>query len=303
MLHKFQGIRADWHDYRAPCFYLVTITTFDRRPILASCRDNASVYSPDGRIVFDLWRAIPQSYPQIETSTLILMPDHLHGIIRVRERMPKPLGVPIRAFKSQVTSALRLKHGNPELQVWPPGFHDLILLRAGALKAYTDYIRDNPRRYCLKRSHPHLFSRADALQHARLPQEQCWTGYGNLFLLDRPELIPLRISRRATDQEIEEVKTRMQRAVATGAVIVSPCLSSGEKAVADMLMTGQHGDLILMSHDGFGPYYKPHGGYIDLCAQGRLLILSPFQYTGRREKIARETCLKMNAWCEHICAA
>ncbi len=58
-----------------------------------------------------------KDYPQISLSTLVIMPDHLHGIVRVTEHMEKPIGVPLRAFKSQVTSALRKRQVNPELQV------------------------------------------------------------------------------------------------------------------------------------------------------------------------------------------
>ena len=97
---KPQGYRCDQHDYCEPCFYMITITTKDRAPILATCDNGYSHYTEVGQIVLAQWRKLPEMYPQVETSTLMLMPDHLHGIIRVKERMKEPLGVPIRAFKS-----------------------------------------------------------------------------------------------------------------------------------------------------------------------------------------------------------
>ncbi|MFZ4397098.1 MAG: hypothetical protein ACOYOU_15900 [Kiritimatiellia bacterium] len=60
------------------------------------------------------------------------------------------------------------------------------------------------------------------------------------------------------------------------------------------------GSLILINPNGF-PLYKPSGVYFDLCAQGRLLVLSPFVHTGRKEPLTRERCLQMNRWVEEIC--
>jgi hypothetical protein len=48
-------------------------------------------------------------------------------LVRVKEQMEKPVGVPLRAFKSQVTSALHKRYGNPALNIWTPGYHDFLL--------------------------------------------------------------------------------------------------------------------------------------------------------------------------------
>jgi len=114
MMHSMNR-RCHNRDYRAPAFYMVTMTTHGRRPWFGVCADNRCTLNRDGWLVHDLWRAITRDYPQIEVSTLCIMPDHLHGILRASEWMEKPVGVAIRAFKSQVTSALRKKYNNPEL--------------------------------------------------------------------------------------------------------------------------------------------------------------------------------------------
>jgi REP element-mobilizing transposase RayT len=123
------------------------MTTLDRKPLFATCENGKSTLNQVGWLVYELWHRMAKDYPLIETSTLVIMPDHLHGIVRVKERMDKPVGVPLRAFKSQVTSALRKHYENPELKVWTPGYHDLAVWRRGSLSAYTRYTMDNPRRY------------------------------------------------------------------------------------------------------------------------------------------------------------
>lgn len=300
---KLQGKRAYFQDYRKPWFYMVTMTTLRRVPLFGTCRNHAVDLSPAGQIAEELWCAIPQAYPQLEMQTHIIMPDHLHGIIRVKEEMPQPLGVPIRAFKSLVTSRLRKSRGDSALQVWNPGFHDAIVLRRGALSAYANYIGDNPRRYCVRQENPDLFVRVNGLCHRRLPLCEQWNGYGNLFLLDKPLLMNVKVSRHATPSELQAVKERVRQSLNEGVVIVSPFISPGEKEIAEMVMGMAYGNVILMKPGGFGDYYKPSGRYFDLCAQGRVLILSAFADATSKVPLTRERCLSMNAWCEAICEA
>lgn len=295
--------RNAYQDYRAPAFYMITMTALNHRPLFATCADNRSLLNKDGWLVHNLWHAMTRTYPEVATSTLVIMPEHLHGIVRVRARMKQGVGVPLRAFKSQVTSSLRKQYENPNLSIWNPGYHDMCVWRRGALKAYTRYICDNPRRYCLRKAHPDLFTRVDHLRHSRLPPGQSWNGYGNCFLLDRPERIDLRVSRRATPADIARLRDEILQQASQGAVVVSPFISPGEKTVASAILDARHGDVILMKTDGFKERYKPSGRYFDLCAQGRLLILTPYPNHSKPAELTREQCNAMNAWCNHIARA
>ena len=290
--------RSPFQDYRAPAFYMVTMVTHNRRPFFATCADNRATLTDDGWLAHNLWRAIPETYPAIAVSTLVIMPDHLHGIVHVKERMEQPLGIPLRAFKSQVTSALRKKYAAPTLAVWEPGYHDLCVWRHDALHAYTHYLMDNPRRYCLKKANPDLFQKVTAFIHPILPHDHRWSAYGNRFLLDRPEKTALRVSRRATPDEITRLTHETLTQAKRGTVTVSPFISPGEKAAATAILNAPVGDVILLKPDSFPPLFKPKGRYFDLCAQGRLLILTP--NLPPEPRITRETCLTLNAVCTQI---
>ena len=289
------------HDYRDPFFYMVTITTHERRPWLGVCENNACTLSADGWLVHNLWHRISQDYPRIALSTLCIMPDHLYGILRVTERMEKPVGVPVRAFKSQCTSAMRERHGDPTLTLWNPGYNDRIVWRRGSLRAYTRYLMDNPRRYCLRKAHPDLFRTVAGLQHPALPPGSRWDGYGNRFLLDRPEKLAIRVSRNAAANEVKALAEEVLAEAAQGMVIVSPFISPGEREIATAILAAPVGDVILMKPGGFPPLFKPNGRYFDLCVQGRLLILSrSVAAVHGSTPLTRETCLAMNAACAHI---
>ena len=297
--YKRAGIRAEWHDYTGAGFYMITLVTAPRRSLFGCCKDNAVQLSPEGSQVVDAWHKMPFFTPQIEAQELCVMPDHLHGILFAKEKLPRTLSTIVRGFKSGITSALRRLSQDPDLSVFQDGFHDLVSLQVKSIKAYSAYIRDNPRRYCLKREHPDLFTRLDHLSSPNLPKERPWRGFGNPFLLDNPLRLAIRVSRSATPTEIHAKKAFFREAIQQGAVLISPFISPGEKEmVATAIEEG--GSVIVLKHEGFPPLYKPSGAYFDLCAQGRLLILSCAEFTGQKTPLTREACLEMNSWCSAI---
>ena len=297
-----QGKRMYAHDYNRPGFYMITMVTAGHRPLFGVCRDDQVSLSPAGEIVRRRWHEIPSFRPSIESSTLVVMPNHLHGILYVKEVLDKPLGATIRGFASGVTSELRRDAGNSSLNVWEKGFYDRVIMNSDTLRAERNYIRDNPRRYCVLKANPDIFIRVNHLKDNRLPKGERWAGFGNLFLLDKPDLMAVQISRRAPEGEIAALKARVLERIAGGAVMVSPFISQGEKEIARLIMEQDYGGLILIKPEGFPPLYKPSGKYFDLCAQGRLLVLSAFPYTGRKQALTRECCLQMNAWVGYMCA-
>lgn len=296
------GKRMYVHDYTRVGFYMITILTAGRRRLFGDCADNGVRLSVAGEIVQRRWQEIPAHQPAIETNTLVVMPDHIHGIVYVREPLPKPVGQTIRGFKSEVTSELRQHFRQPALAVWEEGYHDRVIMDSDTLRAERRYIQDNPRRYCLRQANPEMFVRVNRLEHARLPRGMEWAGFGNLFLLDKPELMPVQVSRSISAMELADRKAEALEQAWRGTVMVSPFISPGEKEIAQAMMEQEYGSLILIRPEGFPPLYKPAGTYFDLCAQGRLLVLSPFPYTGRKQELTRERCLQMNQWVEEICA-
>ena len=102
-----------------------------------------------------------------------------------------------------------------------------------------------------------------------------WTAVGNPFLLDAPLLVTVRISTATPDDKLAELVDKLGAKAERGAVLVSPWISPGEKAVkAEAVARG--GRVVQLLAEGMGRYYKPWGGDFDLCAEGRLLQLSPF---------------------------
>ena len=123
---------------------------------------------------------------------------------------------------------------------------------------------------------------------------------GNAFLAESPNKLLVQISRRATPAEIAAKTEEAILFGNRGGVIVSGCISPGEQAVARAVREAGL-PLIAIIPRGFGPYFKPSGDYFDACADGKLLMLSPFPQITKTEKLTRERCFGINAVAAALC--
>lgn len=102
-----------------------------------------------------------------------------------------------------------------------------------------------------------------------------WTALGNPFLLDEPLLVSVRISTATPADELDRLVARIVAKAERGAVVAGPWISPGEKRVKAAVVAAG-GKVVQLLSEGMGRYYKPGGLDFDLCAEGRMLQLSPF---------------------------
>ena len=327
--------RCVGHDYTDRQIYMITIVTERRRPLFGqvvgksdapkgSEEEPQMVLSELGQRVVDEWWATEQHHPEIKVLALQMMPDHLHGILFVKEKMEKPLGMALRGFKqscnkhyrgmmmvdgvalaTQHTGQVALttqhtehKRGGNRTQglLFERGYNDKLLLRAGQLKAWMRYLEDNPRRLLMKREHPDLFRVQRNVEAAGFS----FSAIGNRFLLGRPEKVQVQCSRSLTEMEIQSEVAKYLTAARQGAVLVSPSISPGEKTI--MRAAFEEGfPLIYLQENGFSNLAKPGGARMEACAEGRLLILAPWEHHNEKIAIRRGQCLELNEIARRIC--
>ena len=109
--------RSEEKDYLDRGIYLITIATEGRLPLLGTLAGNADIkegpdkphviLSPLGERVKAEWFGISRYYPQIEVIRLCIMPDHIHGILFVHEKIERHLGHVINGFKAGTRKATR----------------------------------------------------------------------------------------------------------------------------------------------------------------------------------------------------
>ena len=111
--------RALWHDYRLPGIYMLTLVTEGRQRAFGTLagRTRAAKGEPDaphvdlselGRKVLD--EEVPkisEHYPQVEVWKTVVMPDHIHMLVYVREALPegRHLGHIVSGFKAGCSKA------------------------------------------------------------------------------------------------------------------------------------------------------------------------------------------------------
>ena len=290
--------RKAGHDYYGRCIYMITLVVEGRRQVLGQLCDSDAAHplpwlqpSPLGHAVLDTWAAIGTHYPQVRSLGIQLMPDHLHGILFVTERMPQHLGRVVEAFKRFCDKA-RIALGEPrhESRLWELGFNDTILQREGQLDNMLRYLQQNPYRLWTKRNHPDFFT----VQHDVDIMGQTVSVMGNRFLLDHPDRVMVQCSRRLTEQQIAQAVEHFVSLSGDGVVLVSACISPGEKAVMRAAFECGARQIILVEN-GFSPHWKPSGAQFDACARGQILLVAPWPHHNERVSITREQCLQLNA--------
>ena len=314
--------RCVGHDYLGRQIYMITMVTDGRRPLFGQVtgRSDGAAGTPDeprvvltelGHRVSQNWHDIGVRYPQINIIALQMMPDHFHGILFVREHLDRPLGKVLLGFKQGCNKAFReLVPSVAVLQqqtqratadhrhglLFARGYNDRLLLREGQLDAWLRYLADNPRRLLMRREQPELFR----VQRGLMVGNQQFSAIGNRFLLQRPVRLQVQCSRRLTAAEIEQRVSYFLSAAAQGAVLVSPSISPGEKAV--MRAAFERGfPLIYLQENGFTDLAKPGGRRMEACARGQLLVLAPWEHHNERTVISRSQCLSLNDMARMIC--
>jgi len=333
------------HDYTSRCIYLITMTVDGRRQLLGRLVGNVqapagSVDAPRveltalGERVRTCWAEIGVHYPQVRSIGLQIMPDHLHGILFVREQMDCQLGQVIKGFKTGCNRAYRelglavssaatvsqqsqqqgvqqqqsqqqggqqkrdrslddREHG----QLWAIGFNDHILSGRGELANWQRYLHENPYRLAMKRAYPDYFR----VQFNVNVGQQTYAAIGNRFLLQHPHKVQVQLSRRLTEQQIQDEVQRCLVLAKSGAVLASPAISTGEQSVMRAVLNA-HFPLIFLTPWGFNAFSKPGHQYYEACAEGRLLLLAPWPHQNERIALTRQMCMDLNGMTKALCS-
>lgn len=216
------------------------------------------------------------------------------------ESVPCPEALPLETkpeTKLEATPAKRPKHPKHGM-LFETGYQDSVLKGKGQLEHMFQYLADNPRRLAIKRLMPDLFRVVSNITIAG----RTFAAIGNRWLLDRPVKMQVRCHNNTTPTNlrlIENQKRYFLERGGQGGVVVSPCISAGEKEIARAALDAKN-PLIVILENGFPPMYKPPGKYFEACAEGLLLMLAPWPYHMEKRKISRQQCLELNEMAKSI---
>lgn len=166
--HHRRSMRLKGYDYTQAGAYFDPPVTWQRECLFGEITNGKMQLNKIGRITKDEWLKTAQirPYVQIQVDELVVMPNHLHGIIRIVEdddpnvgarwrraptkveRFGKPVhgSVPtiIRAFKSAITQRINLLCGSLGDPVCHRNYYEHIIRNDGELESIRKYIQANP---------------------------------------------------------------------------------------------------------------------------------------------------------------
>lgn len=187
--HHRRSIRRKNYDYSQPGDYFVTICVQNRECLFGMVENQKMILSDIGIAAETCWQNIPEHYPNVRLDEYVIMPNHVHGIIKIVDNInggsdvvgvqnvgvqnieplrniepPQPkqnkyqhiipgsLGSIIRGFKIGVTKWCN-RNGYSNFQ-WQRNFHDHIIRNESELYRIRMYIRNNQKNWDIDNQNP-----------------------------------------------------------------------------------------------------------------------------------------------------
>ena len=165
-------MRLKDRDYGASGYYFITICTHNRENYFGNiewsghvgnvgtqnfaspqeCSAACVKLTPIGKIAHQYWMEIPNHFPFIILDEFVIMPNHVHGILRINKPdyrshkqnifgpQSENLASVIRAYKAATKKYATVNH----LEFgWQSRYHERIV-RSNELSIFQNYIKNNP---------------------------------------------------------------------------------------------------------------------------------------------------------------
>ena len=152
--------RLTEYDYSQNGAYFVTICTQDRKPILSKIvGDGSPVPKSTGIIAEEYIQKIPEKYPAVTVDRYVIMPDHIHMLLRIDIGTGNPsptLGNIIGWYKYQVTKEVNQQEQNAGEKLFQRSYYDHVIRNQQDYNEIWEYIENNPRKWLQNREHPEV---------------------------------------------------------------------------------------------------------------------------------------------------
>jgi len=167
--NKYRIPSARWQswDYANPGMYFLTICTQNRLHFFGEIKNGEMYLNEMGQIAYTCWAEIPTHFPNMELGAFVIMPNHVHGILIVNERVvvavvgtlhatslpndatPKnefmasispqagTVSAAMRSYKSAVSRSIRPLYADFS---WQTRFHDHVIRNTAEYERIECYI-------------------------------------------------------------------------------------------------------------------------------------------------------------------
>ncbi len=147
-IYNRKSIRLKGYDYSQAGAYFITTNIENRHQTLSRIVDDRVDLTDLGKIVLKVWNSLPDHYSQVDLDEFIVMPDHVHGIIFLREYQ-KPCSVSeiVRNFKTYSAKEINAITGRIGNNFWQRNYFEHVIRDDMELNRIRQYIQENPLRW------------------------------------------------------------------------------------------------------------------------------------------------------------
>ncbi|MBU0670655.1 transposase [Patescibacteria group bacterium] len=183
--YKIESTRLKNWEYSNPGYYFITICTYDRQNYFGKIKNQKMVFSKIGKITENCLIQIPNHFKNIKLDKFVVMPNHIHVIIRIMNNVEtrqndehtsqknvetrhgaslqykynkfgplKTNSIPsiINHYKGSVTRQCRKQ--KIIYKLWQPRFYDRVIRNDQELNKIRNYIKKNIRNWKHDRNNP-----------------------------------------------------------------------------------------------------------------------------------------------------
>jgi REP element-mobilizing transposase RayT len=171
------SLRLPNYDYSLPGAYFITLCTQNRLHVFGHISDEEMVLNDYGKVVKEVWKNLPNHYPNMACGEFVVMPNHIHGVMFLKpidhtkggfethpnQKQTRPNqkrthpnkihGIPeiVRALKTFSARKINEIRNSPGGKVWQRNYWDRVVRNERALQAINRYIQNNPLKWQLDR--------------------------------------------------------------------------------------------------------------------------------------------------------
>lgn len=127
-------------DYSKSGYYFLTICTINRINYFGHINDGKMILSDIGEIANQCWRKIPNHFPHVKLDEFVVMPNHVHGIVRMVETQNN------KNRRDAITKSIPFFY-------WQSRYYEHIIRDKNALWRIRNYIKNNPIKWHNDRNH------------------------------------------------------------------------------------------------------------------------------------------------------
>lgn len=159
-------MRFEGFDYSTPMCYFITIVTNKRENLFGHIENGEMRLNSAGLMVYNEYHTLEKTHQGINCMDAVIMPNHFHCIIRLKDDSNINIFKVIDAFKSRTT--VRYIYGVKELgwktfdqHIWQRSYWDDIIWNQRQLEFVMHYIFLNPSRWDKDNLNPNHSSEVD----------------------------------------------------------------------------------------------------------------------------------------------